>query len=68
MPRGLTTRISYQADAAFLAKLADAVQRDERFSAEKKRSIVTALNTVSIEFMNTPALNTNGAAQIDKRR
>lgn len=55
--RALAPRISYQADAAYLAKLADAVQRDTRFSLDKKRALVGSLNSISIEFMRTPQLD-----------
>ena len=54
MPRALQTRVTYQADAAYLVKLGDAVERDKRFSREQKREIVSALNKVSILFMQAP--------------
>lgn len=67
MPRALQTRVTYQADAAYLVKLGDAVERDTRFNNEQKKEIVSALNKVSILFMHTPR-NSDASAAVKIKR
>lgn len=48
MPRSVKARVSYHADAAFLARLSIAVEKDEKLTKEKKKEIISHLTAANV--------------------
>lgn len=55
MPRKVQVRASYQNDLGFLARLSQAVERDERLGADEKREIISPLNSAALAIHKAQA-------------
>lgn len=51
MPGKLRIRASYQHDAAFLLKLAEAIERDDSISSTKKEEVIPLINDLSFKLL-----------------
>ena len=52
MGRNVKPRLSYEADATYLGRLATAVELDDKTSHEWKKEVIACLNLVRSKFMS----------------
>ena len=55
MARKPDIRVSYQGDANYLVRLAQAIELDEKRPAKWRRDRIEQLNTLAIELLQAPA-------------
>ncbi len=58
MPRDVKIRDSYQADVAYLSRLARAVEKDEKIGHGEKKRILMAINALMMMLLNVRAMKT----------
>ncbi len=61
MPRTVAIRASYQQDAAFLLRLAEAIDKDPAVSVEKKREAIEQCNSLAMAIIHLRESNADTA-------